>query len=70
MVHNTVFFGIIFNIYVFLKVNFLAFFSKGSKTLGLPSIYLDNIDALWDDLCKYLDSISKPEVKLRVLYLD
>lgn len=56
--------------HVFLKVNFLAPFSKGSKTLGLASIYLDNIDALWDALCKYLDSISKPEVKLRVLYLD
>lgn len=56
--------------HAFLKVNFLSPFSRGSKTLGLVSIYLDNVDALWDALCQYLDSISKPELKLRIFYLD
>lgn len=56
--------------HLFLKAYFLALFNKASKTLGLASIYLDNIDSLRCFLCQYLDSISKLEVELRILYLD
>lgn len=36
--------------YVFFKGEFYGFFSKGGKILCLVSIYLDNIDVLWDVL--------------------
>lgn len=34
--------------HLFLKTYFPTLFSKGSETLGLASIYLDNIDTLRD----------------------